>query len=102
MIYVWLSRFLYRAAAGPQQPALPCLWAASEASCLHGRSPTPVDAGVRVRGGGEKPTHTNEALLHVSGLHHPTKWKMCACVCVCVYVCVCVCVCVSVCVCVCA
>lgn len=44
-----------------------------------GRSLTPVDAGVRVHGRGEKPTHTNETLLSVPGLHHTAKWKMCMC-----------------------
>lgn len=76
MIYVWLSRFLYRAAAGPQQcPALSvgCLWGLAST----GRSLTPVDVRVEVWARGEEPPHTNETLLSVSGLHHPTKWKMC-------------------------
>ncbi len=48
-----------------------------------GRSLTPVDAGVRERGRGEEPTHTNETLLSVSGLHHPNKVEnVCVCVCV--------------------
>ncbi len=80
MIYVRLSRFLYQATAGPQRrPVL-------SMGCLGGlvstgRSLTPVDAGVRERGRGEEPTHTNETLLSVSGLHHPNKVeKECVCV----------------------
>lgn len=78
MIYVWLSRFLYQATAGPQQhPSL-------SVGCLRGllstgRSLTPVDAGVRMCSTGGEPTHTNETLLSVPCVHHPTKWKMCMC-----------------------
>lgn len=76
MIYVWLSRLLYQAPAGPQQRA------ALSARRLRGpesteRSLTPVDVGVRVRGRGEEPARTNETSLSVCGLHHPTKRKMC-------------------------
>lgn len=76
MIYVWLSRLLYQAPAGPQQSA------ALSTRCLRGlvsteRSLTPVDVGVRVWGRGEEPARTNETSLSVCGLHHPTKRKMC-------------------------
>lgn len=74
MIYVWLSRFLYQATAGPQQRS------ALSVGCLRGlmstgRSLTPVDAGVRMWGRGEELTHTNETLLSLAGLHHPQCWK---------------------------